>query len=98
MRRRLAEAGAVPGGEERGIGGVGLQQQAPPIVAHDVGEELAIGADRRQPLRDALFLAPDDVDHGQRQKALRGFLQGRIEDLVHLVANKDRGERGRRHP
>ena len=70
----------------------------PSRVAHDVGEELVVLADRREPLGDALFLAPDDVDDGQRQDALRGLLQRRVEDLVHLVPQDHRRHGGGSDP
>ncbi len=46
---------------------MGLQQDAPFDITHNVGKELVMLPDRGKPLRHALVVAPDDVGHGQRQ-------------------------------
>ena len=50
--------------------------------------------DRPEPLGDAIVLTPDDIDDRQRQESLRGLLQRRVEDLVHLVPEDDRRHGG----
>jgi CheY-like chemotaxis protein len=68
------------------------------LFAHDVAEELVVLADGGEALPDPLLLAPDDVHDGKPQEALRRLLQGRVEDLVHLVAQDDGGHRRRADP
>ncbi len=41
-------------------------------------------------------LAAEDFGHGERQQPLRGFLKGRIEDLVHFDAQQACGDQGGR--
>lgn len=50
-------------------------------------------ANRGEPLRHAVVLASDDVHDGQRQEALRDFLQSGIENLIDL-APQDLGGQG----
>ena len=52
------------------------QQDAPLIVAHDIGGDLVMFADAGEALTDACFLTVQDVNDRQGQDALRGFLQG----------------------
>ena len=73
---RLAEARAVIGRKDAGFGQVRLQQDAPGGIAHHIGEVLVALAERAQALAGAVILALDDVHDGERQQALRGFLQG----------------------
>jgi hypothetical protein len=73
---------------------VRLQQNAPFLVADDVGEELVVLADRPQSLSDTVLIAPDDVYYGERQQALRCFLKRGVEDLVHLVTQHHCRHRG----
>ena len=58
----------------------------------------ALGADLGKALGHALVLASDDVDHRQRQQALRRLLQRGVEHLVDLVAEKHRRDRGGADP
>ena len=78
----------MAGRKNRHVGCVRLKQDATAGVTHDVGEELVMLADGAKPLRDPILFilfAPDDVHDGQRQQALRSFLQRGVEDFVHLT-------------
>jgi len=75
-----------------------LQQDTPPVVAHDIGEVFIVVADRGKALADAFFFAAKDIDDGKRQDALRGFLQGGVEDLFDLGPRDQGRHTGRREP
>ena len=98
VRRVLAETGAGPGRKPARIGGMGLQQDMPVAVAHNIGNQFPVGAQRGKPLGQVLFLAVDDVADRQRQDALRRFLKGGIKDLAHLTLKDDHCHRSRRNP
>ncbi len=51
-----------------------LQQHPSLRVPNNIGEELVVRPDSAQPLRDAIFLPPDDIDNGKWQQALGRFL------------------------
>jgi hypothetical protein len=94
----LPEPGSVPRREYRRIGRVGLQQDTPLGIPHEVGEELVVLPDRREPLRHALIFAAHDVGHRQREDAFRSLSQGAVEDLVQLAPDDDGSHRRREQP
>jgi hypothetical protein len=75
-----------------------LQQDTFALVPDDISEKLAMFADRAKALGDAIVVAADNFLHGKGQQALCSFLKGRVEDLVHLMAQVDSRDRGRRNP
>ena len=74
------------GRKMRGIGRVGLDQDQPLCVAHDIGEALVMGADGPKALRQIDVFAPDHVNDGKGQDPLSSFLQRGIKHLVHFIA------------
>lgn len=77
---------------------MGLQQDTVLIIADDIGKELVMVADRGQTLTNAFLLTVQDIDHRQGQDALRGFLQGCIENLFDLGPGDQRRDAGSRDP
>ena len=96
--RGIGKTDPLPGGEIGGVGVMRLQQDPALRVCHQIGEMLDMIAIRAQMLGHALFVAVDDVHHRQRQQALCGLLERRIEHLVDFLAQHHGGDRGRGHP
>ncbi len=86
---------ATPWREDAGIGIVRGEDHGARLVAHDVGQEFAVGPHGGDALEIAR-IAVDDLHHRERQDPLGGFLDGAVEHLVHLVA-QDHVGRARRH-